>query len=80
MDEGFLDGIFSPVTIAADERRDREEAVSSGHRESLEGFVIAAPRRFDDIALHRLLRRLRYRLVALSPYDGLQDVIVQESS
>ena len=70
VDERFLDGVLGPLPVPQDEGRDRKEAVASCHRESLEGLVIAAPRRFHDIALHRLLHRRQNRSVLLSPYDG----------
>ena len=78
MDEGFLNGVFRPLPVAQDERGDRIEAVAGGRRKRLEGPVITALRRFNDIALHRLLHRRRDRLAALSPYDGQPVISVQE--
>ena len=78
VEEGILDGVFRTLPVPKDEGRDREEAVACGRRESLEGLEIAALRRFHDIALHRLLHRLRDRTVALSPYDAGQARTVQE--
>jgi hypothetical protein len=70
MDERFLDGVFCPLPVMQDEACDRVKAIAGGCREDLEGLVITASRRFHDIALHRLLHRLRDRMAALSPYDG----------
>ena len=61
MDERLLDGVLGSLPVAQDEAGDGKEAVAGGHREGLEGLVIAALRRFHDIALHRLLHRLRDR-------------------
>ena len=57
MYERFLDGVLGALPVAEDEGCDRVEAVASGHREGLEGLVITTSRRFDNIALHRLLHR-----------------------
>jgi hypothetical protein len=59
--ERFLDGVLRALPVAEDEAGDRVESVARGHREGLEGLVIAAPSRLDDIALHRLLHQLRDR-------------------
>ena len=78
MDESFLDRILGSRSITQNEHCDPEEAVSGRDREGLKGLVIATPRRFHDIALHRLLQRLRDRMVPLSPYDGRRITSVQE--
>ena len=70
MDERFLDSILGPLPIAEDEAGDRVEAVAGSHRKGLEGLVIATLRRFHDIALHRLLHRLRYRRSRYHPTTG----------
>ena len=80
MDERLLDGVLGSLPVSQDEAGDGKEAVSSGHRDGLEGLVISAPRRFHDIALHRLLHRLRDHPVALHPTTERTVLTVQKSA
>jgi hypothetical protein len=54
--EGFLDGVFREVRIPEDQPGNGVEAVGGSGREDLEGLVVAASCRLDEIALHRSLR------------------------
>lgn len=54
--EHFLHGIVSTIDIAQDETGEREEPVALGDGESLEGFVVAGLRRYDEVTLHVSLR------------------------
>ena len=69
MDERFLDRVLRTIPVAQDEPRDREQPVSRGRREDLEGLVIAAPCLFHEIALHRISTG-RAAEAALTDYDA----------
>src|SRR6478672_11997290 len=59
VDERLLDGVLGALPVPEDQAGNGVEAVASGGRQGLEGLVIAVPRRYDVVALHRSLRRVR---------------------
>ena len=69
LNERFLDRILRAVPVAQDQTRDREESVARTFREHLEGVVIAALCRFDEITLHVCLDG-RATDAALTTYDA----------
>ena len=68
--EGVLHGVFRVLAIAEDEERNPVETVADGRRKGLKGLVLSVPRRFHDIAPHRLLLDCVADLAALAPYDA----------